>query len=196
MYPGCTLQTFRDQWPGYSQSYHRKNTNKTMTGALRGTNRIFILIFFMFQFCFFISIAFSYCVETQPAIHYPAVVERSTELITRHEWLALEAYPDTEWWTIGYGTRSHAWEVITEREAYARMLRVVQQSVNRVMYDFPEANENQIIALTSVFYNCWGGYKNLKKHGIEYHKTPGFCQLPWYSGLVIRREEERKLLFQ
>lgn len=52
----------------------------------------------MFEFCFFISIAYSYCIETKPApveVHYARVVERSAEMIARYEGLALEAYPDT-----------------------------------------------------------------------------------------------------
>lgn len=50
----------------------------------------------MFQFCFFISMAYSYCYTTEPVkIHYPTVVERSAEFITRHEGLRLEAYLDT-----------------------------------------------------------------------------------------------------
>lgn len=59
---------------------------------------IFITIFFMFQLCFFLSITFSYCVQTEPvivAVHYNTVVERSTEIITRYEGLSLNAYPDT-----------------------------------------------------------------------------------------------------
>ena len=52
----------------------------------------------MFQLCFFLSITFSYCVQTEPvivAVHYNTVVERSTEIITRYEGLSLNAYPDT-----------------------------------------------------------------------------------------------------
>lgn len=150
----------------------------------------------MFQFCFFISMAYSYCIETKPALYYPTIVERSTEVIIRYEWFAPQAYMDTSGrYSIGYGTRSTAGEVITQQEAYARMQSIVRQSAWKVMRDFPEANEDQIVALTSLYYNCDGWYKKLKKHGIAYHKTPGFCQLPGHSGLVKRRAEERALIF-
>lgn len=127
---------------------------------------------------------------------YDSVVERSTEMITRYEWFAPEAYMDTSGsFSIGYGTRSISGEVISEREAYARMQAIVRQSVKTVMRDFPTETEDSLVALTSVYYNCWGGYKKLRQFGLEYHNTPGFCQLPWHSGLVKRRAEERKLLF-
>lgn len=155
----------------------------------------------MFQFCFFISIAYSYCVQTEPAkVHYPTVIERSTEMITRHEWLALEAYPDTKGWSIGYGTRSYAGEVITKQEAYQRMLGLVSTGVYRVMHDFPDADENQVVALTSIFYNCWSGYLRIKKEGMQVIGTPRFCMVKgkpdsMFTGLVKRRAEERALIF-
>lgn len=156
----------------------------------------------MFEVCFFISIAYSFCIQWEPVqtIHYPTVVERSTEFITRYEWLALEAYPDTKWWSIWYGTRSYMWEVITEREAFNRMLRLVQQWVSRVMRDFPEADENQVVALTSIFYNCWSGYLRIKKEGMWVISTSNFCMVKWkppeqFPGLKKRRLEERQLIF-
>ena len=151
----------------------------------------------MFQFCFFISLAYSYCIETKPAkINYPVAVERSTEMITRHEGLVLEAYPDTRGWSIGYGTRSYPGEVITKQEAYARMLRIVQLSVSRVMRDFPRANENQVVAMTSLFYNCYKtGYLRVVKEWYFVMREPGFCSPSGYGGLVARRAEERKLIF-
>lgn len=122
----------------------------------------------MFQFCFFISIAYSYCIETRPApapveVHYSRVVERSAEMIARYEGLALQAYPDTKGWTIGYGTRSYAGEVITEAEALERFKAVLHGSVKRVMRDFPDATENELVALTSIYYNCWSGWLEIKK---------------------------------
>lgn len=149
----------------------------------------------MIQLCFFISIAYSYCLETKPTIHYETVVERSTEMITRHEWLSFSAYPDTKWWSIGYWTRSFKWEVITQQEAYSRMLFIVSSSIHRIRKDFPEANEDQLVALTSIYYNCWSWYLAIKKEWFSIHK-PWFCELKWYSGLLKRRQEERELLFK
>lgn len=36
------------------------------------------------------------------------------------------------------------------------MQSIVRQSAWKVMRDFPEANEDQIVALTSLYYNCGG----------------------------------------
>jgi len=127
---------------------------------------------------------------------YDSVVERSTEMIIRYEWFAPKAYMDTSGrHSIWYWTRSISGEVISQREAHARMQAIVRQSAKKVMQDFPVEREDTLVALTSLYYNCWGWYKKLKQHGINYHKTPGFCQLPGHSGLVVRRAEERKLIF-
>lgn len=151
-----------------------------------------------FQFCFFISLAYSYCIETKPVkkVNYPIVVERSAEMIARYEGLALQAYPDTRGWSIGYGTRSYAGEVITKQEAYRRMIGIVEMSVSRVMRDFPHAKEDTVVAMTSLFYNCYRtGYLRVKKDGFDVMYENGFCQPSGYSGLVARRAEERKLIF-
>lgn len=133
----------------------------------------------MFQFCFFISIAYSYCVETRPfeKASYLVAVQRSTEMIVQYEGLALEAYPDTRGWSIGYGTPSHAGEKINKDEAYRRMMKILKPSVDRVMRDFPYASENQVVALTSLQYNCWSGYLRVKKEGMDVMKTPNFCMV-------------------
>lgn len=150
----------------------------------------------MFQFCFFISIAYSYCIQTQPVqIHYSTLVERSTEMITRYEWLALQAYPDTKGWSIWYWTRSFAGEVITKAEAYRRMLKVVESGITRIKYDFPEANEDQMVALSSIYYNCWTWYIKVKKIGFQAVNITWFCLPEWYPGLIKRRAEEKRLLF-
>lgn len=114
----------------------------------------------MVTFCFFISMAYSYCYSTQPVkipppIRISSVIERSTEMIARYEGCQLKAYPDTRGWSIGYGTRSFAGEVITHDEAYARFQGIVGDSINRIRHDFPLATEDEMVALTSLFYNCW-----------------------------------------
>ena len=159
---------------------------------------IFITIFFMFQLCFFLSITFSYCVQTEPvivAVHYNTVVERSTEIITRYEGLSLNAYPDTRWWSIWYWTRSYQGEVITKQEAWARMEAIVKQSIYRVQRDFPHATEDEIVALTSLYYNCWSGYLKVKKIWYDAWLEKWFCELPGHSGLTKRRNEEKSLLW-
>lgn len=160
----------------------------------------------MFTTCLFVSIAYSYCFQPKfsdpdpvPQI-FELPIGRAVDFIAPFE-LTTEsptytAYMDTSGrYSIGYGTRSYEWEVISRQEAYRRFLTIVRQSMVRVQKDFPNATPDQLVALTSVYYNCGSGYKRLKENGIEYHKTPGFCQLKWYSGLVKRRAAERKLLF-
>jgi hypothetical protein len=44
--------------------------------------------------------------------------------------------------------------VIAETEARRRMEYIISSSLNKVMTDFPEADENQLVAIMSVFYNC------------------------------------------
>jgi GH24 family phage-related lysozyme (muramidase) len=149
----------------------------------------------MLSICLFVSISLTYCVD-QSRVPYTPPLQEATEFIIPFEWLALTSYRDTSGrYTIGYWTRSYEWETITKEEAQARLSAVLRQSIARVHKDFPQASRNQIVGLTSVYFNCWGWYKKLKQYGIEYHKTKWFCQLPWYSGLVKRREAERKLLF-
>lgn len=149
--------------------------------------------------CFFLSMTFSYCIQPEPIktctpIEYS--VGPAIDFIAKFEWLALTAYQDTNGkYSIGYWTRSFEWEVITKNEAYRRFHGILQQSMHKVQKDFPCATQNELTALTSVYFNCFGWYKNLKEKGIGYHKTKGFCQLPGQDGLVKRRNAERVLLF-
>lgn len=153
----------------------------------------------MFQFCFFITIAFSYCIEGQPVVvpepQYEAVVVDAVEMITRYEGLELTAYKDTLGWVIGYGTNSYPGEVITQQEAYARMLRQVKGGVYRVMRDFPDESHDTIVALTSLYYNCWGGYTRVKKEGLHVIMEEWFCNKQNLPGLVLRRNEEKMLIW-
>ena len=160
----------------------------------------------MFTICIYASLMLTICMEPKPVVvpqvlQFELPVGRAIDFIAKFELRTHEktytAYKDTSGrYSIGYGTRSYEWEVITDQEAYMRYVAVVRQSIKKVREDFPYANEDQVVALTSVFYNCHGGYKKLKEKGIEYHKTKGFCQLPGYGWLVTRRQEERKLLFK
>lgn len=161
----------------------------------------------MLTTCLFVSIAYSWCfqpvfeikpVATQVSIELP--IWRAVDFIAPFELTTraqtYTAYKDTSGrYSIGYGTRSFEWEVITQEEAYIRFLAIVRQSMKKVQKDFPNATADQLIALTSVYYNCGSGYKRLKQEGLHVHKEAWFCQLPGYGWLVKRREAERKLLF-
>ena len=148
----------------------------------------------MFTFCFFLSLSYSYCYEGRPAINHEIVVERSAEMIVRYEGFAPIAYRDTSGrFSIWFWTRSYEGETVTRNEAYARMQAITRQVAKKVVKDFPEANESEVVALVGLAYNCHGGYKKLKKYWVEYMKTPGFCTLPKHSWLLKRRAEERAL---
>lgn len=160
----------------------------------------------MFTVCLFVNIAMTWCYTIEPVkvrhievqavqVHYDRVVERATEMITRYEGLSLTAYKDTRGYSIGYGTRSYDGEVITKNEAWNRMARIVSDSVHRIRKDFPDANENQLVALTSLYYNCWSGWLHVKKVGFSAWDNPKFCTKVGYSGLEKRRNEERILIW-
>lgn len=153
----------------------------------------------MFQLCFFVSIAYSFCVQPQPVEEplpiYTEIVQHATEFIAQYEGLSLKAYPDTLGWSIGYGTRSYAGEVITQQEAFKRMEAVVNMGVSRVVRDFPELDENGIIAMTSIYYNCWKGYLRAKNEWLFVIMEPWFCRVKWYPGLEKRRIAEQQLLW-
>ena len=153
----------------------------------------------MLTFCLFVTIAQTFCYTIPPSNHYERdngmIIERSTEMITRYEGCSLTAYKDTRWYSIGYGTRSFNGEVITQQEAWNRMEVVVAQSVHRIMRDFPRASESEVVALTSLYYNCWSGYLKVKKIWYRAWLQKWFCELPWYSWLTQRRNEEKYLLW-
>lgn len=163
----------------------------------------------MFALCYFISIASTFCVDfdrvfpppapepvAMEARHYPEVLEAAVEMITRYEGFRPEAYKDTLGWSIGYGTKSYPGEVITEKEAFRRMLDLVQDGVYRVQRDFPDLPPEAVVAMTSLYYNCWRtGYLRVKKEGFDVMLEEDFCNkqhLPW---LTKRRAEERMLIF-
>jgi GH24 family phage-related lysozyme (muramidase) len=121
----------------------------------------------MLTFCIFVSLVNTWCFVPDPVknhfVETNKVIARSTEMVTRYEGCSLTAYKDTRGYSIGYGTRSFNGEVITSQEAWARMSAIIRQSVKKISADFPYATENELIALTSLFYNCHTGYKKVKK---------------------------------
>jgi len=156
----------------------------------------------MLTFCYFIAIYSTFCIQikdippqVQQEVHYSSVVSRATEMITRYEGLSLTAYKDTRWYSIWYWTRSYEGEVITEREAWNRMEGRVSDSIQRIQRDFPNASEDELVALTSLYYNCWSGWLKVKKVWFSAWDDPKFCTKAWYSWLEKRRNEERMLIW-
>lgn len=152
----------------------------------------------MLTFCFFVTIAqtFCYTIEPVPVVNDHEVVHMATEMITRYEWFAPVAYMDTSWrYTIGYGTRSYEGEKISKDEAIRRMEVIIADSFRRIKKDFPYATQYEYTALLSLYYNCHSWYKKVVKNWYDAWLEEWFCELPWYSGLTKRRNEEKSLLW-
>lgn len=71
------------------------------------------------------------------------------------EWkLHLCAFKDHTRRSIGYGTKSYAWECISENEAIARFKEALKWRVEIVQGKYPDLKPYQQAALVSLFYNC------------------------------------------
>lgn len=154
----------------------------------------------MLSFCYFITIFHLFCYTIEPVIipkiNDKEIITMATEIITKYEWFTPTAYLDTSGrYSIGYGTRSHEWEIITYQEWKARMQAIIRQSLKKIKKDFPYANEKEYIALLSLFYNCHGWYKKVLMNWYDAWLEKWFCELPWFSGLTKRRNEEKYLLW-
>lgn len=151
----------------------------------------------MFTFCLFLSITqtFCYTIEPLPVVDDREVLHMASEMISRYESFAPVAYLDTSGrYSIGYGTRSYAGETISKEEAIRRMEVIIADSFRRIKKDFPYASKYEYTALLSLYYNCHGGYKKVLQKWYDAWLEKWFCQLPGYSGLAKRRNEEKQLL--
>lgn len=157
----------------------------------------------MLETCFFISLAYSWCFTPKFTVknteHLP--IWRAIDFIAPFELKTktptYTAYMDTSWrYSIWYWTRSFEGEVISAQEAYRRYYAIVSQSTWIVKRDFPYANNDQIIALTSLYYNCWNWYKRVKYEWFKVYREKWFCRLKWFSWLDKRRDAEMKLIFE
>jgi len=166
---------------------------------------LFLLLYDnMLTTCFYVTLAYSWCFDAkisepvQEPQSYELPVWKTIDFIAKYEapnWPVLKAYLDRSGrYSIGYGTRSFEGEEITAIEAYNRFLVIVRSSIKTVARDFPDAPPEQIIALTSLYFNCGSGYNRVKNEGLEVYLEPWFCSPPWYGGLVKRRAAERALI--
>lgn len=145
--------------------------------------------------CYFSSLVFTWCFTPQ-AVSIQNVTDRATIMITKYEGYSPTAYLDLSWYySIWFGTRSYEWEIITRSEAQARMSAIVRQSVRRIIADFPHEDEDTIVALTSLAFNCHKGYLRVKNEWFDVMLEKGFCLPPWFRGLIARRAEEIRLIF-
>ncbi len=83
----------------------------------------------------------------------------------KREWLRLQAYHD---WgrqrSIGYGTHSYAWELITYEEANKRYRDAIKPRAEKVKSENPDKNSCQLWALISLYYNCPSCYRTIVKN--------------------------------
>lgn len=122
-------------------------------------------------------------------------------LIKKYEWEHTKSYLDWDGWSIGYGTKSFPWEVITLWQAHNRMVQHILPKYNEIQDDFPNFDYKKQGALISLYYNCPSGYKIVAKQGVK--ALPWLCirgKVNWVwqvlRGLQTRRNEEIKILNQ
>lgn len=127
------------------------------------------------------------------SLSWRSVIDIATDIIIRHEGkLHLCAFKDNTRWSIGYGTKSYAWECITEEEALRRFKEAVQWRVDAVIARFPDLWNHQQAAIVSLYYNCNSCYLNLWKNitAGSFRRYATENKFPW---LVKRAKNERAL---
>lgn len=124
--------------------------------------------------------------------------------IAQYEWKHLQAYWDVNHFSIGYGTKSYKWEVITNEEADKRARQVINNI--RIKYNLHTQNLAKQKAIVSYIYNIWSlnnrqqrllnnwMYCALWNNFSKYVNITvnGKKQKAWW--LVKRRQAERNLL--
>ena len=156
--------------------------------------------------CFYITLALTWCIQPRIEITEPKpqVISRSLRVWEVLDFIAkweapngpaLISYKDRSGrYSIWFWNRSFEWEKISHQEAWKRFYAVVSQSMAIVKKDFPGAPDPQIVALTSLYFNCWGGYKRVKNEWLHVYLEKWFCEPAWYGGLTKRRAAERALI--
>lgn len=119
---------------------------------------------------------------------------RAMKFIIHFEGFRAKAYKDGGTrYSIWYWTKSFSWEVISPETARQRMEVAVKDRLYIVNSDYPNATENQKIALTSLLYNCPAGYRKVKREWAT--KTArtrcSTSQGKFNRGLYNRRLQER-----
>lgn len=125
-------------------------------------------------------------------------MSEAKNIIKKYEWVRLQAYRDRGHRSIGYGTKSYEWEVITLDEAIRRNHQAVDRRLKKVMTDYPELWANQHAALVSYLYNCPSVYAMMKQSWITEKLWKSCITSKWVvlRGLVKRRADERNLFNQ
>lgn len=128
-------------------------------------------------------------------------MRETMNFIASHEGLALTAYMDTDHYAICYGNRAKKGQTATEAQCLAMLENRVREVMQHVQKLYNGLNDNQLIALTSLYYNVrnpfhvhWryhNGYSDRSiANAIRMYTQAGGIQL---SGLVKRRNFEANL---
>ena len=97
------------------------------------------------------------------------VQDDALELILRFEWLHTTSYWDVRRWSIGCGTYSYQWEVITREEAINRCKTRIDDK--RRQYDLYKHPDHIEIALLSFEHNLWKMPHAYKWYLENWHKN-------------------------
>lgn len=115
----------------------------------------------------------------------------------------LIAYPDYKGYSIGCGTPSYKGEKITEKQAYDRLEKYVNTSLEVVGRHYPKATYSQRVALASLHGNNNTCYQYFRKNGINEYIWREKCdnvrkdgKLVELRGLHLRRNQEADLYFK
>ncbi len=115
---------------------------------------------------------------------------------------SLVAYPDYKGYSIGCGTPSYKGEKITKSEAYERLEKYVNKSLEVVGKHYPKATYAQRVALASLHGNNNTCYQYFRKNGVNEYTWREKCdnvrignKLVELRGLHLRRNQEADLYF-
>jgi len=142
-------------------------------------------------------------VSTPPAAPTldPLIDDKFIAFVKKEEGFSAKAYGDFHQWSIGYGTKAKSQtEVITEPEAYARMITELNDAADQVKHIAGDAPRGVQQALIDLTYNAGFGwshaglgseivnknYDEAKSHLLQYNHAGGKVD----AGLTARREAE------
>ena len=135
------------------------------------------------------------------------VVSRAMEFIAKFEGLETKAYWDVDGYAICYGNHVESINELPTADQCRERLKIMVRKVIAVVnakFSKQNLNENQLIALVSLYYNvknpshvAWRiqtnqSEKSIRNIWIEYHGAGGIA----LNGLKKRRQAEVNLFFK
>lgn len=128
-------------------------------------------------------------------------INKAMSFIAKYEGLRLKSYWDVKEWAICYGNRSKKGEIKTKQECKDILRNRVAKVMNWIRSRYPSATENQVIALTSLYYNVKNPYHVYWRFHNGYSSESVANAIRMYDvasgeklrGLTQRRHEEADL---